>query len=360
MRLAVVVNRQSARRRLHGARGHAPGCARYGGDGRCGVRSTRLVRETKYRGSTKPMRENGAMIDWTAARIVLDIGRGAHVTRERRRFALPRHGVVDADVYRPAHVAPETLLPVVVFVHGDASPDDLAGVLDWGQYRSWGEAIASVGLAAVVFRHRSSEGLLRAAEVAAEIGAVLAYLRREGATIGVDGNRLAIWTCSAGSSFGATAALRADPPVACLVSYYGFLDVRQIRDRRDPPIDEADLAAVSAAAVVLGIRLVPPTLIVKAALDRPEINDSIDAYVAAVAGHGPTEVLVHPTGHHAFDIADDDATSADLIRATIAFLVAHLRPGSSKAGGARWQVAVDGRRGDTEATEERPEVMPSL
>jgi acetyl esterase/lipase len=267
------------------------------------------------------------MTDWTAARLVLDLGRGADVTRERRRFALPRQDVVDADIYRPGHVAPDALLPAVVFVHGDASPEVLEGVLDWGQYRSWGEAIASVDLAAVVFRHRSSEGLLRAAEVVEEIGDVLAYLRREGATIGVDGSRLAVWTCSAGSSFGATAALRAQPPVACLVSYYGFLDVRQIRDRLDPSIDDGALAAVSAAAVVPGAAAVPPTLIVKAALDRAEINDSIDAYVTAVAGRGPTQVLVHPTGHHAFDIVDDDATSADLIRTTITFLVAHLGPG---------------------------------
>jgi hypothetical protein len=59
----------------------------------------------------------------------------------------------------------------------------------------------------------------------------------------------------------------------------------------------------------------------------PEISESIDAYVAAVGGRGPTEVLVHPAGHHAFDVVDDDATSADLIRRTIAFLLALLGPG---------------------------------
>ena len=273
------------------------------------------------------MGEDGAMTDWTTARLVLDLGRGANVTRRRRRIALPRQRFVDADVYRPGDVAPGALIPAVVFVHGDASPDVLAGVLDWGQYRSWGEAIASVGLAAVVFRHRSSESLLRAAELVEEIGDVLACLQRDGATLGVDGGRLGVWTCSAGSSFGATAALEAEPPVACLVSYYGFLDVRHIRDRLDPSIDEAAPAAVSAAAVVPRIATVPPTLIVKAALDRPEINDSIDAYGAAVRGRGPTEVLVHPAGHHAFDIVDDDATSADLVRRTVAFLVAHLGPG---------------------------------
>ena len=270
------------------------------------------------------MRDHGAVTDWTAARMVLDPGSGADVTRERRRFVLKPGNAVDADVYRPGGVSPETPLPTVVFVHGDASTDDLAGVLDWGQYRSWGEAIAAVGLAAVVFRHRSSEGLVRAADVVDEVGGVLAYLRTNGARLGVDGGRLGVWTCSAGSTFGAVAALQAIPHVACLVSYYGFLDVRHIRDRLDPSIDEAMLASVSAAAVVPRISPIPPTLIVKAALDRAEINESIDAYVAAVAGRGPTEVLVHPSGHHAFDVVDDDATSADLISRTIAFLVTHL------------------------------------
>jgi acetyl esterase/lipase len=263
------------------------------------------------------------MRELTKARIALDAGLGMEVRRQRLAIGLPG-GDVQADVYRPATGAgPETLLPAVLFIHGDASTQDLADVLDWGQYRSWGEAVAALGLCAVVLQHRSSDGLRHAPKLLAELQAAIASLR-DGAVPGIDASRIGVWTCSAGSSFGVTAALAADPPVAFIVSYYGFLDVRHLAARLDPGISTADLAAVSPAAVVLRMPRVPPTLIVRAALDRPELNESIDRFVAAAHDRGDVRVEEHASGQHGLDVLDRDERTRELIALTLHFMEARL------------------------------------
>jgi hypothetical protein len=66
---------------------------------------------------------------------------------------------------------------------------------------------------------------------------------------------------------------------------------------------------------------------VKAGQDNEIINNGIDAFVSMASNLGwPVELLVHETGQHAFDIVNDDARSAGLIRATLDFLTKHLSP----------------------------------
>ena len=58
----------------------------------------------------------------------------------------------------PASAGPDKRLPFVLFVPGDAPQPIMEGLLDWGQYRAWGEAVAARGLAAVVAKHASTDG----------------------------------------------------------------------------------------------------------------------------------------------------------------------------------------------------------
>lgn len=263
------------------------------------------------------------MPDLRKMRIVLDVGRGVEVQRTRYVIQLADAGEAVADVYRPGGAAPDDVLPVVLFVHGDASPDHLATVLEWGQYRSWGEAVAARGLCAVVIQHRSSERMRFARSLRDSLVATIDRLRHE-AVPGIDGDRIGVWACSAGSTFGVSAALLARPPVAFIVSYYGFLDIRHAGGRVDPSLTAGDLAAVSAVAIVEQGWHVPPTLIVKAALDDSAVNESIDRYVAAVRGRGDMRLEVHPGGHHGFDVLDDDPVSASIIGRTLEFMTSHL------------------------------------
>ena len=258
-------------------------------------------------------------------RIVLDVQGAADIVRERLTIPLPEGREVRADLYAPPGPWPAALRPAVLFVHGDADAERLRGVLDWGQYISWGEAVAARGMVGVTFEHSSSEHLRGMRRVIEEVDAMLGFLRADGRSLGIDPDRIGLWTCSGGAPFAVVSALRASPPVRCLVSYYGFLDLRHLAGRVDPAVGAEELAEASPAAVVARIAHLPPTLVVKAGLDRPAINDSIDAYVAAVARRQPPiQLLVHTTGHHAFDVLDDDETSRSIIASTIEFLSSHL------------------------------------
>lgn len=225
------------------------------------------------------------------------------------------------DVYRPAGAAGPR--PAVLFVYGDAPPEYLRDARSWGQYRSWGEAIAAAGLCAVVPDHVSSEERTRVDAVADDIRAAIDAVRERGATWGVDGERLALWAGSAGVPYGVSVAMRAVPPLRCVVAYYGPFDMRGWPS--PAAVSLAALAAMSPVVALESRRLETPMLVVKAALDRPIINDSIDAFVARARSDGsPVELLVHEDGRHAFDIVDDDDRSRELIRDTIDFLQRHL------------------------------------
>src|SRR5260370_35561496 len=94
-------------------------------------------------------------------------------------------------------------------------------------YVGWGELIASIGLAAVTFNHRSTEMLQKVYESAADVDDLIKYVRDHSHELGIDSERLAIWTCSAGSYRGLRAALSGSPSyIQCAISYYGVVDLK--------------------------------------------------------------------------------------------------------------------------------------
>jgi hypothetical protein len=92
-----------------------------------------------------------------------------------------------------------------------------------------------------------------------------------------------------------------------------------IQDRRTTLIKTAVL--YYGAAEVTTFRPDLPLLFVRAGLDRPALNTSIDGLVArALAQNTPVSVINHAGGRHAFEMVnDDDATRAVMDR-TIAFV----------------------------------------
>jgi len=222
---------------------------------------------------------------------------------------------VGFDVYRPASPRsgePSKPLPVVVFVHGDADPETLRDAKDWGQYRSWGRLVASRGMIAVTFNHPSTLGWTAIQPVVDAIAGTIADVRARAASFGGDPTRVAVWAGSAGVPFGFVAAAAASPPVRAIVACYGPLDLGPT----------AALAPFSPMRVLdaHGDDL-PPTLVVEAALDRDDIRASIHGFLARAREVGaPVEAIVHETGHHAFDLVDDDDRSREVIEAILDFL----------------------------------------
>lgn len=226
------------------------------------------------------------------------------------------------EIYRPQG---EGARPAVLFVHGDGKPDALTGISRSGQYVSWGQTVAVNGLVGVTFEHSSSEELTEIQRVMDEIDAVLDCLRANADQLGVDPDRVCLWSCSAGVPFGISTAFRRATQIRCAVAYYGWLDLRGMRPELPSDVSDAALASASPLAFLESGVQVPPLLVVMAGMDRASINDSIDAFMTeARRSEAHVELLVHSSGRHAFDVLDDVDESRTIIEATIAFMKEHL------------------------------------
>ena len=215
-------------------------------------------------------------------------------------YAQAGHGELAMDLYRPAGHAGGARLPAVLLVHGEADPALLRGVRGWGQYTGWGRLLAGEGLAAVAFEHRAIAETGPEA-VVGEVVAAVAAVRERAGELGLDPDRLAMAGFSAGAPLTALALARAPGRVRCAALCYG-------------PLDHADPEPGW-----------PPLLVVRAGLDRPDLNRTIDGFVAAATDRGlRVELVQHPDGHHGFDVVDDSDASRAVIRRIVGFLRGHL------------------------------------
>ena len=247
------------------------------------------------------------------------------------------------DVYYPPDYEGEARLPAILFVHGDGSPEFLKDAKDWGCYESWGQLVAASGLIAATFNHRSTQSLTRLYEAAGDVDDLISYVRDHAGTLGIDPDVLGIWTCSAGSPLGFRSALGDNPPyVRCVVSYYSIADLKVYYGEPTASEDEPDTTGeaeltlptfpdevfeeFSAPAYIQrGSGRAIPMLIARAGLDAPALNASIDRLIAAaLAGNMDIDVMNHSTGHHGFDILDDNARSREIIHTTLEFMKTHV------------------------------------
>jgi acetyl esterase/lipase len=204
------------------------------------------------------------------------------------------------DVYLPSGRAPGTPVPAVLLVHGEADPDLLRGVRGWGQYTGWGRLLADQGMAGVAFEHRA---ILDAGfeAVVAEVGAALAAVGERAGDLGIDPERIGVAAFSAGVVLTAAVLPGAGERIRCAALCYGPLSNLV----PDPAL--------------------PPLLVVRAGRDDPELNRTIDEFVAAAtAGRLAVELVHQPDGHHAFDVADDSDASRAVIGRVLASLRGHL------------------------------------
>lgn len=233
------------------------------------------------------------------------------------------------DVYYPEDYEGETRLPAVIHVHGDASPEFIKDAKDWEQYVSWGQLAAASGLIGITFNHRSSEMPTKLYDAAKDIDDLITYVRENSTSLGIDTNALCIWTSSGGAPFGLRSALHEDANyIRCIVSYYGIADLKVFYDTDDklPHLSDEVLDEFSAPnRLSKKTNILPPMLIVRAGLDAPELNSSIDRLLtAAIAKNVSLDFMNHATGHHAFDILDDNVRSQEIIRTTLDFMKTHL------------------------------------
>lgn len=220
-----------------------------------------------------------------------------------------------ADFYLP-HGKSNAPAPAVVFVLGDASPEQLRNAKDWPFLQSYGRLAAAAGFVGVTFNHRSCENFRKLADVRSDIDDALLFVRTKGNEFGIDTNRICLWYFSGSGPHLATGSGTNAAFVRCIVAYYPILA---------PPPGHASFEEFSALAQIRKhAPKIPPLLLAKAGRDAPGLNYLIEEFrKEADRLKLPIEYLEHPSGPHAFDILDDSDVSRAIIRKTIEFIQRH-------------------------------------
>ncbi len=257
-------------------------------------------------------------------RVVLTVpGTEAVSVRRNVSYKAGDDGPLQMDIYSPP--GPPRPRPAVILIHGGPIPR--TGAKNMGVFVSYGELLAASGLVAVTFDHRFLAPS-RLADAGVDVADLVAHVRANAASLGVDPDRLALWAFSGGGPLLA-APLRERPAwLRAAVAYYAVLDLQQPPPGSDSGLGPELRQAFSPVdALGADARSAPPVLVARAGLDHPWLKDGADRFVlAALAAGARLDLLNHPEGRHGFDILDDDERSRGIIRRTLAFLEESLAP----------------------------------
>ena len=226
------------------------------------------------------------------------------------------------DAYIPRGLRAGERRPAIVFVSGAER------VRHWRWFITWGQIAAAHGFIGIVpdKRYPPSIDGLRAGF--ADTETLLTYLRTHGDSLGVDPQRICLWTFSAGGRL-TSVGLKAGQGVRCLVSFYGVLDIspglasmNSESDRESLLRQYSPLQALEALAASGG--KVPPLFIARAGKDMPSLNAGIDRFTAtALRLNAQFTVMNYAEGDHGFDGINDTPQSRAIIEAALRFVREH-------------------------------------
>ena len=236
------------------------------------------------------------------------------------------------DVYSPR--VSRGRLPAILFIHGGRIPPNLLTTpKDWAAYVSFGELVAASGFVGVTFNHRfyAWESL---ADSQSDVVDAIKYVRQHASTLGVDPDRIVLWAVSAGGIF-LSHPLRERPSyLKSIVAYYTQLDLQNARKSAPPSVSDAMLRMFSPVYHLEGgpdrrsgqtpdatSARFPPMFIARAGLDDANLNEGLDRFVqVALKKNVAVELVNHASGHHGFDIEDDNDRSREILKRTIEFI----------------------------------------
>ena len=215
---------------------------------------------------------------------------------------------------------PREQRPAIVFVSGAED------VRAWEWFKGYGRLAAAQGFVGLVpdkrYSPKGKNPLITGHEDSERF---LRYVAEHGEALGVDPNRLCLWTFSAGGRMAAVVLKRDAPTVRCLVAYYSILDASGLIDPKSP--NRARLVAryspIHALLDSQGAK--PPTLVVRAGKDNEAINRSIDTFVQVGKEKKlPVRLFDYPEGSHGFDGVNNTDKSRAIIAATFRFVAEQL------------------------------------
>lgn len=246
----------------------------------------------------------------------------AVTVRRDEVYSATDSGDLTMDIYYPVDSQSGARLPAVVFVSG--YPDDgfqrVVGCKfkEMGAYISWGRLTAASGIAAITYTNK---------EPAADIRALLEYVRHNAEQLGIDEKRIGLWACSGNAPMAMSILMqRSNEYIKCAALCYGFM----------LDLDGATGVAEAAAQFRFvnpcegkSVDDLPqdlPLFVVRAGQDRTlHINEAIDRFLAkALTRNLPVTFVNLSNAPHAFDLFDDSESSREAIKQILAFLRFHL------------------------------------
>lgn len=212
--------------------------------------------------------------------------------------------------------------PAVIFIHGGRIPRNLLTTpKEWGAYVSLGQLVAASGFVGVTFNHRfyAWESL---PDSQSDLMDLIAYVRDHAGELGVDKERIVLWAVSAGGIF-LSQPLRDRPSyLKALIGYYAELDLQGARQAAPASVTDDMLRDSSPVYHLSKVEKgVPPIFIARAGLDDAELNAGLDRFVElALKKNVSLDLVNHPTGHHGFDVEDNNERSREILKRTIEWL----------------------------------------
>jgi len=252
---------------------------------------------------------------------------GMDKVKVKRDLAYKRAGSreLKADVYRAANLPRNQKLPAIIFIHGGFLPSNLrTEPKDWRIFADYGRLVAASGFVGVTFNHRLYDNWASVEDSTSDLKEVIAYVRNNADSLGVDKDRIALWAFSGGGPLLSLAIREPQPYIRCIVSYYAVLDLMNEESRgglsdetlrKYSPLQQLEASNGSMA----------PIFIASMGHDHPKIRESVDRFVPAALGKNVTVTLSNdPQGHHGFDIEDDTEASRAVIRETMEFVKSQM------------------------------------
>ena len=261
--------------------------------------------------------------DITKRRVVYKSpGEDAVTIRRDVEYRANDAGVQTMDIYYPPGSKSEARIPAVVFVSGfsDLGFQKVVGckLKEMESYISWGQLTAASGLVAITYTNR---------EPAADIQALLQYVRQNAPSLGIDESRIGVWACSGNAPMALSVLMQEDRDyLKCAVLCYGFMLDHEGSTSVAELAKTFGFVNASAGKSVNDLSQDIPLFIVRAGLDEiPHLNETIDSFlVKALACNLPITFANHAAAQHSFDVLHDSETSREIIRQILAFMRFHL------------------------------------
>ena len=250
---------------------------------------------------------------------------GADAVRIQRdvEYRTTDAGPLTMDIYYPPDAGSGAPIPAAVIVLGfsDVGYEAFVGcTFKEAEFCvDWARLMAASGIAAITYTNR---------EPIADVHALLAYVRRNAAALGIDENRIGIHA-SSGNGPLALSVLMQDgtDSLKCAVLFCPYtLDLDGSTGVAEAT-KQWRFVNPNAGKSLEDLPQHLPLFIARAGRDEmPHLNDALDRFVAnALACNLPMTLANHRTGPHAFDVLDDSETSREVIRQILAFMRFHLQ-----------------------------------